>query len=47
MLMLLQLPLGVVEGVAQGKVNIPVSCTIDVEAVGMDLRTGNDQVNLD
>jgi hypothetical protein len=38
----LQLPLGIVEGVAQGKKNILVSCTIDMEAVGMDLRTGHD-----
>jgi hypothetical protein len=44
---LLQLPLGIIEGVAQGKVYILVSCTIDMETVGMDLRTGNDQVNLD
>jgi hypothetical protein len=41
-LKLLQLPLGIIEGVSQGKVYILVSCTIDMETVGMDLRTGDD-----
>jgi len=43
----LQLLPGIVEGVAQGKVYIPMSCTIDMETVGMDLRARHDQVNLD
>ncbi|MDP9014092.1 MAG: hypothetical protein M3O41_15825 [Pseudomonadota bacterium] len=43
----MQLPPGIVEGVAQRKVYILVPCTIDMETVGVDLRTGNDQVNLD
>jgi hypothetical protein len=41
-LKLLQLPFGIIEGVAQGKVYILVSCTIDMETVSMDLRTGDD-----
>jgi hypothetical protein len=46
-LKLLQLPLGVIEGVAQGKAYMLVSCTIDVETIGLNLRTGDGQLNLD
>jgi hypothetical protein len=38
----LQLSLGIIEGIAQGKIYILVSCTIDMETVGMDLRTGDE-----
>jgi hypothetical protein len=38
----LQLPLGINEGIAQGKVYIPMSRAIDMKAVGVDLRTGDD-----
>jgi hypothetical protein len=43
----LQLPLGIIKGIAQGEINILVSRTIYVKAVGVDLRTGHDQVNHD
>jgi hypothetical protein len=42
----LQLPLGIVERIAERKVNIVMSCAIDVKAVGMDVRAGHRQVNL-
>ena len=42
----LQLPLGGIEGTAQGKVNIIVSCAVHMKTVGMDLRAGHGEVNL-
>ena len=43
----LQLPLGIIEGIAHRKMYILVPSAIDIKAVGVDLRTGYDQVNLD
>jgi hypothetical protein len=42
-----QLPLGIVEGIAQGKIYVLVSGAVDMKTVGVDLRTGHGQVNLD
>ena len=44
---LLQLPLGIMVGVAQGDVDILGCCALDMKTVGVDLRTGHAQVNLD
>ena len=43
----LQLPFGIIEGVAQGKIYIFMSCAIGMKTVGVNLRTGHAQVNLD
>ena len=43
----LQLPFGIIEGVAQGKIYILVSSAIGMKTVGVNLRTGHAQVNLD
>ena len=43
----LQLPFGIVECIAQGKIYILVSCAIGMKTVGVNLRTGHSQVNLD
>ena len=41
------MPLGIVESIAQREIYILVSRTIDMKAVGEDLRAGHHQVNLD
>jgi hypothetical protein len=41
------LPLGIVESIAQREIYILVSRAIDMKAVGVDLRAGHHQVNLD
>jgi hypothetical protein len=43
----LQLALRAIEGIAQGKIDIFVSRPVDMKTVGMDLRTGHGEVNLD
>ncbi len=42
----LQLPLGIVESIAQGDINILVARAIESKAVGMDPSTGYGQINL-
>jgi len=41
------LPLGIVEGITQREIDILVSRAIDVKAVGVDLRAGHHQIDLD
>jgi len=41
------LPLGIVESIAQREIYILVSRAIDMKAVGVNLRAGHHQVNLD
>ncbi len=43
----LQLPFGVIEGIAQGKIYIFMPCAIGMKTVGVNLCTGHGQVNLD
>lgn len=43
----LQLPLGIVEGIAQRKIDILVPCAIAIEAVGVDLRARHGQIYSD
>jgi hypothetical protein len=43
----LQLALRAIEGIAQGKIDILVSRTVDMKTVGMDLRAGHGEVNPD
>ena len=40
------MPLGVIEGVAQGEIDILVPCAIDMKAVGVDVRSGHREIDL-
>jgi hypothetical protein len=42
----LQLPLGIVEGIAQGHIDVIVCCAIGMKTVGVDLCTRHAQVNI-
>src|SRR5208282_1423481 len=43
---LLELPLGVIERIAQCKIDVLVACAIHLQTVGVDLRARHGQIDL-